>query len=91
MILLLVQSFRPRKTQAAPRPKKDVAVPAKKAKNSDTRTGDEKQKGGAPPNKILFLSNLPEDVTEEMIRMVFCPFPGLVVSFKFSKLPNILI
>uniref|UniRef100_A0AC34F3L8 RRM domain-containing protein n=1 Tax=Panagrolaimus sp. ES5 TaxID=591445 RepID=A0AC34F3L8_9BILA len=67
---------RPRKTITAPKPKKD-AVPAKKAKASEGRGGDEKQKGGAPPNKILFLSNLPEDVTDDMIRMVFCPFPGL--------------
>lgn len=66
---------RPRKTLAPKRQKKEVPAPAKKAKTDGVL---DEPKGGAPPHKILFLSNLPEDVTEDMIRMVFCPFPGLV-------------
>lgn len=63
---------RPKKTQPVKRQKKEAPVPSKKSKN------DDEPRGGAPPHKILFLSNLPDDVTEEMIRMVFCPFPGLM-------------
>ena len=65
---------RPKKSQVVKRQKKEAPAPVKKPRTD----GAEEPKGGAPPHKILFLSNLPEDVTEDMIRMVFCPFPGLV-------------
>uniref|UniRef100_A0A914VZ65 RRM domain-containing protein n=1 Tax=Plectus sambesii TaxID=2011161 RepID=A0A914VZ65_9BILA len=33
--------------------------------------------GDAPPNKILFCTNLPEETTEQMLHMLFNQFPGL--------------
>lgn len=32
--------------------------------------------GAAPPNKILFVQNLPENSTEAMLAMLFQQFPG---------------
>uniref|UniRef100_A0A7E4ZYN5 U2 small nuclear ribonucleoprotein B n=1 Tax=Panagrellus redivivus TaxID=6233 RepID=A0A7E4ZYN5_PANRE len=72
---------RPRKTVVHNRTK-DAAAPSAKKTKAEAKNAGDTEKGGsksvAPPNKILFLSNLPEDVTEEMIRLVFCQFPGLV-------------
>ena len=32
--------------------------------------------GEAPPNQILFLTNLPEETNEMMLSMLFNQFPG---------------
>lgn len=37
------------------------------------RTGPD---GQAPPNKILFVQNLPEATTDQMLAMLFQQFPG---------------
>ncbi|KAL3078764.1 hypothetical protein niasHS_014546 [Heterodera schachtii] len=66
------------------RPKKNIAVPKKKkklaegpTKKSKTSGKEGQQRSTAPPNKILFITNLPPECTEEMLRVVFQPFPGL--------------
>ena len=35
-----------------------------------------KASGDAPPNQILFLTNLPEETNEMMLQMLFNQFPG---------------
>jgi hypothetical protein len=63
------------------RPKKNIAVAKKKKKVVEATTttkkgktaGKEGQRSTAPPNKILFLTNLPPECTEEMLRVVFQP------------------
>ncbi|KAF7637222.1 hypothetical protein Mgra_00003398 [Meloidogyne graminicola] len=65
------------------RPKKNIAAPKKKKKVVEvvtTKKGKVPKDGqriSAPPNKILFLTNLPPECTQEMLRVVFQPFPGL--------------
>lgn len=60
------------------RPKKNIAVQKKKkkAEASTTKKGkvsvkSESSKTNAPPNKILFVTNLPEETTDSMLRIVF--------------------
>jgi U2 small nuclear ribonucleoprotein B'' len=66
------------------RPKKSITAPKKKkkpvetARKSTKTSGDvAKQQGVAPPNKILFVTNLPDETTEQMLQLVFQPFMGL--------------
>jgi len=47
---------------------------ARGATGADAYAG---QTGEAPPNKILFCTNLPEETTEQMLQMLFNQFPGL--------------
>ncbi|KAI6192013.1 hypothetical protein M3Y97_00290000 [Aphelenchoides bicaudatus] len=53
-----------------PKKKKTTQAPA-------ARKSGEKTSANAQPNKILFVTNLPEETNEQMIRTVFEPFPGL--------------
>jgi RNA recognition motif-containing protein len=62
-------------------PKKNIAITKKKKKQVETAptskkgktVGREGQRSTAPPNKILFITNLPPECTEEMLRVVFQP------------------
>ncbi|PAV60303.1 hypothetical protein WR25_19180 [Diploscapter pachys] len=55
------------------RPHKAPARAQKKKKKA--REGG--REGPAPPNKILFCTNLPEDVTTDMLQILFSQFSGL--------------
>ncbi|KAI6229700.1 hypothetical protein M3Y99_01145100 [Aphelenchoides fujianensis] len=68
---------RERKDIPLPKKKKKVAEPARKtaAAGPDGQKGDHRP--NAQPNKILFVTNLPENANEQLIRTVFQPFPGL--------------
>lgn len=50
-----------------PKAKKQAPVVTKKAKTGDK--GD--QRSNAQPNKILFVTNLPQETDEQLIRSVF--------------------
>jgi len=75
---------RPKK-QTAIKKKKKVVAPAsggKKTKGESVAgAGGTKTKGesksATPPNKILFVTNLPEESNEQTLRLVFQPFIGL--------------
>ncbi|KAK0407007.1 hypothetical protein QR680_018944 [Steinernema hermaphroditum] len=57
--------------------KKGVApTDAKKPANAPGPVG-EAQRPTAPPNKILFCTNLPPETTEQMLHLLFSQFPGL--------------
>lgn len=73
------------------RPKKDAAtrekeLQAKKEKQKSKQNGNGTgETGGAPvtnasdkelPNKILFLTNLPDGTVESMVQLLFQPFAG---------------
>uniref|UniRef100_A0A0N5AD52 J domain-containing protein n=1 Tax=Syphacia muris TaxID=451379 RepID=A0A0N5AD52_9BILA len=42
-----------------------------------------------PPNKILFCTNLPEETTEQMLSLLFNPYPGLKDIRRIPNRPNI--
>jgi len=70
-------------------PKKGEATNTEKKKRRHQETREAKKArvdagdtsggnmGDAPPNKILFCTNLPEETTEQMLHMLFNQFPGL--------------
>jgi len=75
-----------RKSEEIPESKKQVqkkqAIPGKQEKK---KTEKKEEGGGAPshlqpkqqpPNKILFVENLPEQTTDLMLSMLFQQFPG---------------
>jgi len=75
------------RTKAPEKRKAEEAVEAKQAKRQDKKPEKkkaEKPEAGAahiqpkaqPPNKILFVENLPEQTTELMLSMLFQQFPG---------------
>lgn len=68
--LPLTEWFRPKKSITAPKKKKKAAEAAKKS----AKPGAAAQQGNAPPNKILFVTNLPEETTEQMLQLVFQPY-----------------
>jgi RNA recognition motif-containing protein len=53
--------------------KKKKAVEPAPTKKGKAVGGKEAQRSNAPPNKILFITNLPAECTEEMLRVVFQP------------------
>uniref|UniRef100_A0A1I7XWA5 U2 small nuclear ribonucleoprotein B n=1 Tax=Steinernema glaseri TaxID=37863 RepID=A0A1I7XWA5_9BILA len=57
-------------------PKKVVRSAAKKVKK---RTEEDEQNSAlnTPPNKILFCTDLPAEITEDMLRLLFAQFPQL--------------
>lgn len=61
------------------RPKKNIALPKKKKKvetvttAKKTKSSLKGEKTNAPPNKILFVTNLPEETNSQMLRLVFQP------------------
>lgn len=64
------------------RPKKNILLPKKKKKVVEvavkkTKQSSKSEKSTAPPNKILFVTNLPDETTDHMLRLVFQPFIGL--------------
>ncbi|KAI1710604.1 RNA recognition motif domain-containing protein [Ditylenchus destructor] len=67
---------RPKKNIATQKKKKKVEVAPKKTKAS-VKTEEGGPHKAAPPNKILFVTNLPEETTEQMLRLVFQSFLGL--------------
>lgn len=42
-----------------------------------------------PPNKILFCTNLPDETTEEMLKLLFNPYPGLKDIRRIPNRPDI--
>lgn len=42
-----------------------------------------------PPNKILFCTNLPEETTEQMLSLLFNPYPGLKDIRRIPNRPDI--
>jgi len=61
------------------RPKRAPTDVAKKSKKKPSKAEAAKQSGhvmDAPPNQILFLTNLPEETNEMMLQMLFNQFPG---------------
>jgi len=61
----------------------EAGAPKKSSKAKEPKVKKEKSEGGsnlqprpAPPNKILFIENLPEQVNEMMLSMLFQQFPG---------------
>jgi len=63
------------KEKEAKEPKKKKE---KKEKKPDTMTSTKllPEEAALPPNKILFIQNLPEDSNEQMLTMLFHQFPG---------------
>lgn len=45
--------------------------PKKPTKVVPTGAAGEQQRSNAPPNKILFVTNLPQETEEELIRTIF--------------------
>lgn len=84
---------RPREEKPKPKPKKKE-TPAKKPKDEASQAalapGQAAPGGGAtgpaappqpkpnPPNKLLFVQNLPDQTTELMLSMLFQQFPGFM-------------
>merc|ERR1712184_118546 len=61
---------RPKKAPAESKKAKKRAAKAEAAAQGRGGVGD------APPNQILFLTNLPEETNETMLSMLFNQFPG---------------
>lgn len=56
----------------------EKAKERKAAKSKDATASDGAGAGGEmPPNKILFVTNLPEETTQQMLHVLFVQFPGL--------------
>uniref|UniRef100_A0A914ZW13 RRM domain-containing protein n=1 Tax=Parascaris univalens TaxID=6257 RepID=A0A914ZW13_PARUN len=74
-----------RKKAAPPRDSKkarvEKAVPNKPAAAAVEKTN--------PPNKILFCTNLPEETTEQMLSLLFNPYPGLKDIRRIPNRPDI--
>ncbi|KAK0400267.1 hypothetical protein QR680_003431 [Steinernema hermaphroditum] len=71
-----------RPTKEIPRPiekkkKKPAASAAARKPANAPGTATEVPRSTAPPNKILFCTNLPPETTEQMLHLLFSQFPGL--------------
>jgi len=60
----------------APPAKKGTGVPKEKRKSDKKEEASHLQPKQLPPNKILFVENLPEETTNMMLSMLFQQFPG---------------
>jgi len=80
-------TFKPREKKKKVEKRKaesDQAEVSKRAKKEDVKGADKKKKADeshlqpkqAPPNKILFVENLPPETTDMMLQMLFQQFPG---------------
>ena len=63
-------TYQERPKRAPTESRKSKKKAAREAAAAQGRVGD------APPNQILFLTNLPEETTETMLSMLFNQFPG---------------
>ena len=63
-------TYQERPKRAPTESRKSKKKAAREAAAAQGRVGD------APPNQILFLTNLPEETTEMMLSMLFNQFPG---------------
>ena len=63
-------TYQERPKRAPTESRKSKKKAAREAASAQGRVGD------APPNQILFLTNLPEETTETMLSMLFNQFPG---------------
>ncbi|VBB26916.1 unnamed protein product [Acanthocheilonema viteae] len=62
----------------------------KKMRMDKTSTGKtELPEKANPPNKILFCTNLPEETTEQMLSLLFNPYPGLKDIRRIPNRPDI--
>ncbi|KAK0400298.1 hypothetical protein QR680_003444 [Steinernema hermaphroditum] len=71
-----------RPAREIPRPiekkkKKPAAIAAARKPANALGTAAEVPRSTAPPNKILFCTNLPPETTEQMLHLLFSQFPGL--------------
>jgi len=64
--------------EAAKKPKKEPKLEEKKKKKKDEEgtNAQSLQPKQQPPNKILFIENLPPETTDMMLQMLFQQFPG---------------
>ncbi|VDN51825.1 unnamed protein product [Dracunculus medinensis] len=60
---------------------------ARADKNGNTGNGIAEKAN--PPNKILFCTNLPEETTDQMLSLLFNPFPGLKDIRRIPNRPDI--
>ncbi|XP_062504255.1 U1 small nuclear ribonucleoprotein A-like [Corticium candelabrum] len=58
------------------KPDEDKPKPAKKKASEGGQRQTQQRSGPELPNKILFLTNLPEETSEKMLEMLFKQFPG---------------
>ncbi|TMS38869.1 hypothetical protein L596_005498 [Steinernema carpocapsae] len=73
-------SFRPKKQIPRPVEKKKKKPAASASARRPANAGgapDTTSRSTAPPNKILFCTNLPPETTEQMLQLLFSQFPGL--------------
>ncbi|KAI6209714.1 hypothetical protein M3Y96_00250000 [Aphelenchoides besseyi] len=70
-------TFVAREKKNIPLPKKKTVEAARKPKTTTAGGDKPDQRSNAQPNKILFVTNLPDDSNETMIRQVFEQFSGL--------------
>uniref|UniRef100_A0A915DRF4 RRM domain-containing protein n=1 Tax=Ditylenchus dipsaci TaxID=166011 RepID=A0A915DRF4_9BILA len=68
---------RPKKSLSTQKKKKKIVETTAKKTKTNVKAEGGQGKSNAPPNKILFVTNLPEETTEHMLKLVFQPFLGL--------------
>jgi len=73
MIAKMKGTFKDRKDKTAGGEK---VKKVKKTKSGKPDTAAQDNTGAAPPNEILFVTNLPEETNEMMLSMLFNQFPG---------------
>ncbi|VDK43341.1 unnamed protein product [Anisakis simplex] len=76
------------------RKKQTVPKESKKGRTEKTATTAKPanvaaEKTNNPPNKILFCTNLPEETTEQMLSLLFNPYPGLKDIRRIPNRPDI--
>ena len=81
-----------RQAQQEKRKRTGEGGPAKKTPRTDksggSKTSNPPEKTN-PPNKILFCTNLPEETTEQMLSLLFNPYPGLKDIRRIPNRPDI--